>query len=123
MPLELTQSRVQKIWIPVDHRPSLPRCECRNVQGVGCRGAAPRGKRIHCAAGAGEALLYRLLASLHGCLRWLGPGAFRSSPERGAGLAGARGGDGAGSSAGAAPLPAAVAARWLSRLHRCAALR
>uniref|UniRef100_A0A667FP91 6-phosphofructo-2-kinase/fructose-2,6-biphosphatase 3 n=1 Tax=Lynx canadensis TaxID=61383 RepID=A0A667FP91_LYNCA len=25
MPLELTQSRVQKIWIPVDHRPSLPR--------------------------------------------------------------------------------------------------
>nr|XP_055152425.1 6-phosphofructo-2-kinase/fructose-2,6-bisphosphatase 3 isoform X4 [Symphalangus syndactylus] len=27
MPLELTQSRVQKIWVPVDHRPSLPRCE------------------------------------------------------------------------------------------------
>ncbi|KAF3818738.1 hypothetical protein GH733_012155 [Mirounga leonina] len=25
MPLELTQSRVQKIWIPIDHRPSLPR--------------------------------------------------------------------------------------------------
>uniref|UniRef100_A0A452U873 6-phosphofructo-2-kinase/fructose-2,6-biphosphatase 3 n=1 Tax=Ursus maritimus TaxID=29073 RepID=A0A452U873_URSMA len=25
MPLELTQSRVQKIWTPVDHRPSLPR--------------------------------------------------------------------------------------------------
>ncbi|XP_069315110.1 6-phosphofructo-2-kinase/fructose-2,6-bisphosphatase 3 isoform X1 [Eulemur rufifrons] len=25
MPLELTQSRVQKIWVPVDHRPSLPR--------------------------------------------------------------------------------------------------
>uniref|UniRef100_A0A8C8ZAD4 6-phosphofructo-2-kinase/fructose-2,6-biphosphatase 3 n=1 Tax=Prolemur simus TaxID=1328070 RepID=A0A8C8ZAD4_PROSS len=24
MPLELTQSRVQKIWLPVDHRPSLP---------------------------------------------------------------------------------------------------
>lgn len=28
MPLELTQSRVQKIWVPVDHRPSLPRSEC-----------------------------------------------------------------------------------------------
>nr|KAF6379794.1 hypothetical protein mMyoMyo1_015041 [Myotis myotis] len=25
MPLELTRIRVQKIWIPVDHRPSLPR--------------------------------------------------------------------------------------------------
>ncbi|XP_036615242.1 6-phosphofructo-2-kinase/fructose-2,6-bisphosphatase 3 isoform X1 [Trichosurus vulpecula] len=25
MPMELTQSRVQKIWIPIDHRPSLPR--------------------------------------------------------------------------------------------------
>jgi hypothetical protein len=31
MPLELTQSRVQKIWVPVDHRPSLPRCECSCV--------------------------------------------------------------------------------------------
>ncbi|XP_007503992.1 6-phosphofructo-2-kinase/fructose-2,6-bisphosphatase 3 isoform X1 [Monodelphis domestica] len=25
MPMELTRSRVQKIWIPIDHRPSLPR--------------------------------------------------------------------------------------------------
>ncbi|XP_043821803.1 6-phosphofructo-2-kinase/fructose-2,6-bisphosphatase 3 isoform X6 [Dromiciops gliroides] len=25
MPMELTQSRMQKIWIPIDHRPSLPR--------------------------------------------------------------------------------------------------
>lgn len=42
MPLELTQSRVQKIWIPIDHRPSLPRSEYRHVQGPGGRGAARR---------------------------------------------------------------------------------
>lgn len=42
MPLELTQSRVQKIWIPVDHRPSLPRCECRCARVPGYRGEARR---------------------------------------------------------------------------------
>uniref|UniRef100_A0A6I8PIR1 6-phosphofructo-2-kinase/fructose-2,6-biphosphatase 3 n=2 Tax=Ornithorhynchus anatinus TaxID=9258 RepID=A0A6I8PIR1_ORNAN len=28
MPMELTQSRIQKLWIPVDHRPALPRRSC-----------------------------------------------------------------------------------------------
>lgn len=57
MPLELTQSRVQKIWIPVDHRPSLPRCECRFARGAGLQGSgAPRGEPGHCVAGAGGAL-------------------------------------------------------------------
>lgn len=45
MPLELTQSRVQKIWIPVDHRPSLPRCECRGARG-GLQGSGGRSEAI-----------------------------------------------------------------------------
>ena len=55
MPLELTQSRVQKIWIPVDHRPSLPRCECRRARGPAAGEGAPRGEPGHCVAGAGRA--------------------------------------------------------------------
>lgn len=63
MPLELTQSRVQKIWIPVDHRPSLPRCECRRARGRAAGEGAPCGQRGHCVAGAGRALLCRLPSS------------------------------------------------------------
>lgn len=51
MPLELTQSRVQKIWVPVDHRPSLPRCECRQLRGgLGCRLRRVQSPAIVCAA-------------------------------------------------------------------------
>lgn len=50
MPLELTQSRVQKIWVPVDHRPSLPRCECRQLHGgLGCRLRRVQSPAIVCA--------------------------------------------------------------------------
>lgn len=88
MPLELTQSRVQKIWIPVDHRPSLPRCECRRARGPAAGEGAPRGEPGHCVAGAGRALLCRLPSA--GALGpagrrpprrpRAGPGAPRSSP-------------------------------------------
>lgn len=63
MPLELTQSRVQKIWIPVDHRPSLPRSECRRARGRAAGKGAPCAERGHCVAGAGPALLCRLPSS------------------------------------------------------------
>lgn len=50
MPLELTQSRVQKIWVPVDHRPSLPRCECRQLHGgLSCRLRRVQSPAIVCA--------------------------------------------------------------------------
>lgn len=101
MPLELTQSRVQKIWIPVDHRPSLPRCECGGARG---RAAGERrAERGHCAAGAGRALCADS-APARPCGAGRRPprpsppalpGSFPASPERGAGLAGARGGDAA----------------------------
>lgn len=40
MPMELTQSRIQKIWLPNDNRPALPRrCEYGHGDGGGCWGA------------------------------------------------------------------------------------
>lgn len=47
MPLELTQSRVQKIWVPIDHRPSLPRCECSCAR-PGCGVCRVQGRAIVC---------------------------------------------------------------------------
>lgn len=119
MPLELTQSRVQKIWIPVDHRPSLPRCECRFARGPGCRGAA---RRVESQAIVWRALAGRCSAGSAPPVRSCRAG--RRPPRRslraGAGRfpllpAGGRvpslrprGGDGAGWGEGAAPPPAGV---------------
>lgn len=61
--MELTQSRVQKIWIPVDHRPSLPRSECRRARGRAAGEGAPCAERGHCVEGADPALLCRLPSS------------------------------------------------------------
>lgn len=84
MPLELTQSRVQKIWIPVDHRPSLPRCECGPRGWAQGRACCVPSRAIVWRALAGSFVPTPLRRGAGAALRDcpLGPAGERSSPAR-----------------------------------------